>query len=162
MKPTLLILAGGMGSRYGKLKQLDEFDDNGETIMDYSIYDAIKAGFGKIVFVIRHAFEKEFREKIIEKYEGVIPIDWVFQELNYLPEGFTLNIERTKPWGTNHAILQALKNRTPHLNGEKFLSNRDVCKMFHISSRTLQDWRDTGKIPFIQIKGKIFCIRNRR
>ncbi|WP_029905285.1 nucleotidyltransferase [Prevotella sp. 10(H)] len=105
MKPTLFILAAGMGSRYGGLKQLDGLGPNGETIMDYSVYDAIKSGFGKIVFVIRHSFEKEFREKVISKYQGRIEVEVVFQELDYLPEGFKLNHEREKPWGTNHALL---------------------------------------------------------
>ena len=107
MKPTLLVLAAGMGSRYGGLKQLDGLGPNGETIMDYSIYDAIRAGFGKVVFVIRHVFEEDFKEKVISKYKDFIPVEIVFQELDSLPEGFTLNPERVKPWGTNHAILVA-------------------------------------------------------
>lgn len=107
MKPTLLVLAAGMGSRYGKLKQLDGVGPNGETIMDYSIFDSIRAGFGKVVFVIRHDFEKDFREKVLSKYENAIPVEVVFQSLDALPEGFTLNPERVKPWGTNHAILMA-------------------------------------------------------
>lgn len=86
MKPTLFLLAAGMGSRYGGLKQLDGLGPNGETIMDYSIYDAINAGFGKLVFVIRKDFEQDFREKIISKYEGHIPCELVFQALDNLPE----------------------------------------------------------------------------
>ena len=105
MKPTLFVLAAGMGSRYGGLKQLDGLGPNGETIMDYSIFDAIRGGFGKIVFVIRKTFEKEFREKIISKYENHIPVELVFQDINDLPQGFTCPAERTKPWGTNHAVL---------------------------------------------------------
>lgn len=105
MKPTLFILAAGMGSRYGGLKQLDGLGPSGETIMDYSVYDALRAGFGKIVFVIRHDFEQEFREKIISKYEGHVPVEVVFQSIDKLPEGFTPNPERSKPWGTNHAVL---------------------------------------------------------
>ncbi len=105
MKPTLLVLAAGMGSRYGGLKQLDGLGPSGETIMDYSVYDALRAGFGKIVFVIRHDFEQEFRDKIISKYEGHVPVEVVFQDINTLPEGFSPNPERTKPWGTNHAVL---------------------------------------------------------
>ena len=105
MKPTLLVLAAGLGSRYGGLKQLDGLGPNGETIMDYSIYDAVKAGFGKVVFVIRKSFEEEFREKVTKKYEHLIPVEIVFQELNDLPEGFELNPERVKPWGTNHALM---------------------------------------------------------
>lgn len=105
MKPTLFLLAAGMGSRYGGLKQLDGLGPNGETIMDYSIYDAIHAGFGKLVFVIRKDFEEDFRKKIISKYEDHIPCELVFQSLNDLPEGFTVPEGRTKPWGTNHAVL---------------------------------------------------------
>jgi len=107
MKPTLLLLAAGMGSRYGGLKQLDGLGPNGETIMDYSIYDAIKAGFGKIVFVIRKDFEQEFKEKILSKYEGHIPAELVFQSLDKLPEGFNVPEGRVKPWGTNHAVMMA-------------------------------------------------------
>ena len=105
MKPTLFILAAGMGSRYGGLKQLDGLGPSAETIMDYSVFDALRAGFGKIVFVIRHDFEQEFREKIISKYEGHVPVEVVFQDIKNLPEGFTPDPERTKPWGTNHAVL---------------------------------------------------------
>jgi len=105
MKPTLLILAAGMGSRYGGLKQLDGLGPSGETIMDYSVYDALRAGFGKIVFVIRHDFENEFREKVISKYEGHIPVEVVFQSIDKIPDGFKVNPERTKPWGTNHAVM---------------------------------------------------------
>ncbi len=105
MKPTLFILAAGMGSRYGGLKQLDGLGPSGETIMDYSVYDALRAGFGKIVFVIRHDFEQEFRDKIISKYEGHVPVEVVFQDIKTLPAGYEPNPERSKPWGTNHAVL---------------------------------------------------------
>ncbi|MDR0835384.1 MAG: nucleotidyltransferase [Tannerella sp.] len=105
MKPTLFVLAAGMGSRYGGLKQLDGLGPNGETIMDYSIFDAIRGGFGKVVFVIRKDFEADFRTKILNKYENHIPVEVVFQSLNNLPTGFTCPPERTKPWGTNHAVL---------------------------------------------------------
>lgn len=105
MKPTLFVLAAGMGSRYGGLKQLDGLGPNGETIMDYSIFDAIRGGFGKIVFVIRKDFEKDFREKILSKYENHIPVELVFQSVDKLPAGFTCPEGRVKPWGTNHAVL---------------------------------------------------------
>ena len=105
MKPTLFVLAAGMGSRYGGLKQLDGLGPNGETIMDYSIFDAIRGGFGKVVFVIRKDFEDAFREKVLSKYEGHIPTELVFQSINDLPEGFTCPEGRQKPWGTNHAVL---------------------------------------------------------
>lgn len=105
MKPTLFVLAAGMGNRYGGLKQLDPLGPHGETIMDYSIYDAINSGFGKVVFVIRKDFEQDFREKILSKYEGHIPVEVVFQSTDKLPEGYTCPADRTKPWGTNHAVL---------------------------------------------------------
>lgn len=107
MKPTLLVLAAGLGSRYGGLKQLDKLGPNGETIIDYSIYDAIRAGFGKVVFVIRKDIEEEFREVIISKLSGKIEVDYCLQELEYLPKGFELPADRKKPWGTGHAILMA-------------------------------------------------------
>lgn len=107
VKPTLLVLAAGMGSRYGSLKQMDGVGPNGEAIIDYSIYDAIRAGFGKVVFVIRHSFEKEFKEMFSpERFGGKIDVDFVFQELDYLPEGFSVPEGREKPWGTNHAVMQ--------------------------------------------------------
>ena len=107
MKPTLLVLAAGMGSRYGGLKQMDGVGPNGEIIMDYSINDAIRAGFGKVVFVIRHSFEQEFKSKInAEHFGNRIAVEYVFQELDYLPEGFTVPEGREKPWGTN-AIINA-------------------------------------------------------
>lgn len=105
MKPTLFLLAAGMGSRYGGLKQLDGLGPNGETIMDYSIYDAIRAGFGKIVWVIRKDFEDQFRSQILSKYEGKVECKLCFQSLDALPEGFSVPENRVKPWGTNHAVL---------------------------------------------------------
>ena len=107
MKPIWMLRAAGRGSRYGGLKQLDGLGPNGETIMDYSIYDAIQAGFGKIVFIIRKDFENDFREKIIKKYEGHIPLELCFQSLDALPEGFKCPEGRVKPWGTNHAVMMA-------------------------------------------------------
>ncbi|MBR3826414.1 MAG: nucleotidyltransferase [Alistipes sp.] len=108
VKPTLLVLAAGMGSRYGSLKQMDGVGPNGEAIIDYSVYDAIRAGFGKVVFVIRHSFEADFKEVFnAERFGGKIAVEYVFQELDYLPEGFTLPDGRQKPWGTNHAVMMA-------------------------------------------------------
>lgn len=128
MKPTLLLLAAGMGSRYGGLKQLDGVGPNGETIMDYSIYDAIKAGFGKIVFVIRKDFEDDFRSKILSKYEGHVPVELVFQSIDALPEGFSVPEGREKPWGTNHAVMMAkdvIKEPFCAINCDDFY-NRDA------------------------------------
>src|SRR5580698_6996601 len=104
MNPSLLVLAAGMGSRYGGLKQLDRFGPGGETIMDYSVYDAMAAGFAKVVFVIRRDFESEFRAAVGGKYEGRISVEYVFQQLDDLPPGFAVPAGRTKPWGTAHAI----------------------------------------------------------
>ncbi len=104
---TLLIMAAGMGSRYGGLKQLDAIGPSGETIIDYSVYDAIKAGFTKVVFIIRKDFEQEFKTKITDKYEGQIQVEFSFQDLNDLPDEFTCPEGREKPWGTGHAILSA-------------------------------------------------------
>ena len=106
-KPTLLVLAAGMGSRYGGLKQIDPVGPAGETIIDYSIYDALRADFGKVVFVIRHDIEQQFREIVGSKFEKRLPVEYAFQELNMLPAGFTIPPGRTKPWGTGHAILVA-------------------------------------------------------
>ena len=107
MKPTLFVLAAGMGSRYGGLKQIDGLGPSGETIMDYSVYDALRAGFGKVVFVIRKDFEEAFRKVVISKYADKVPCEVCFQSVDSVPEGCTFNPERTKPWGTNHAVLMA-------------------------------------------------------
>ena len=123
MKPTLFVLAAGMGSRYGGLKQLDGVGPNDETIMDYSIFDAIRGGFGKVVFVIRKDFEDDFRVKILSKYENHIPVETVFQSLEILPEGFTCPEGRTKPWGTNHAVLmgkEVIKEPFAVINADDF------------------------------------------
>ena len=108
MKPTLLILAAGMGSRYGSLKQMDGLGPNGEAIIDYSIFDAIRAGFGKVVFVIRHSFADTFKEHFrAEKFSDDVEFEFVYQELDNLPEGYTVPEGRQKPWGTNHAVMMA-------------------------------------------------------
>jgi dTDP-glucose pyrophosphorylase len=107
MKPTLLVLAAGMGSRYGGLKQMDPMGPNGETVLDYSVYDAIRAGFGRVVFIIRHDFADEFKEKIGARFAEQIEVDYAYQDLNDLPGGYTLPEGRTKPWGTTHAIWAA-------------------------------------------------------
>jgi NDP-sugar pyrophosphorylase family protein len=104
MSPTVVILAAGMGSRYGGLKQLEAFGPNGETIMDYALHDALRAGFGKVVFVIRHDFEADFRAAVGGKYEGRVAVEYAFQEIGDLPPGFVARGDRGKPWGTAHAI----------------------------------------------------------
>ncbi|HEX7654117.1 MAG TPA: sugar phosphate nucleotidyltransferase [Verrucomicrobiae bacterium] len=122
-KPTLLVLAAGMGSRYGGLKQIDPVGPNGETIIDYSIFDAMRAGFGKLVFVIRKDIEQQFRELVGARFEKRIAVEYVFQELDKLPAGFSLPAGRTKPWGTTHAILMAegtVKENFAAINADDF------------------------------------------
>ena len=120
---TLLIMAAGMGSRYGGLKQLDSVGPNQETIIDYSVYDAIRAGFSKVVFVIRKEFYKEFKSLITDKYIGKIKVEFAFQELENLPADFSFPEERKKPWGTGHAILSAkdiIQEPFVAINGDDF------------------------------------------
>ncbi len=128
---TLLIMAAGMGSRYGGLKQLDGIGPSGETIIDYSVYDAIKAGFTKVVFIIRKDFEQEFKSKITDKYEGQIQVEFAFQDLNDLPDEFTCPEGREKPWGTGHAILSArnvINEPFVAINGDDFYGRESLCK----------------------------------
>ena len=150
MKPTLFVLAAGMGSRYGGLKQLDGLGPNGETIMDYSIFDAIRGGFGKIVFVIRRDFEQDFRDKVLSKYEGHIPTELVFQAIDDLPEGFTCPADRAKPWGTNHAVLMGkdvIKEPFAVINADDFYS-RDA---FAVMGKWLSELPEgsTGKYSMV-------------
>lgn len=105
MKPTLIVMAAGMGSRFGGLKQITPVGPSGEKLMDYSVYDALRAGFGKVVFVIKHAFEQEFKEKIGNAISAHVPVEYVYQELDKIPEGYTVPEGREKPWGTGHAVL---------------------------------------------------------
>ena len=104
---SLLVMAAGMGSRYGGLKQLDAVGPSGETIIDYSVYDALQARFNKVVFIIRKDFENEFKQQVTDKYSGQIQVEIAFQDLHDLPDGFTCPEGRNKPWGTGHAILAA-------------------------------------------------------
>ena len=107
MKPTLVVLAAGMGSRYGGLKQVDPVGPSGEAILDYSVFDAHRAGFGKVVFIIRRDIEEVFRAQIGSKYEGLLPVDYAFQDIADLPSPYTVPAGRSKPWGTAHAIRAA-------------------------------------------------------
>ncbi len=130
MKPTLLVLAAGMGSRYGGLKQMDGVGPSGETIIDYSIYDAVQAGFGKVVYIVREYFLEDFKKTVKEKYSHVkcldgepLKFEFAVQELNKIPAKFTLNPERVKPWGTAHAVLMAkdiIKEPFAVINGDDF------------------------------------------
>jgi hypothetical protein len=121
MKPTLVVLAAGLGSRYGSLKQMDRVGPSGETIIDYSVFDALRAGFGKAVFIIRRDIEAEFREVFLGRLGARIEIETVFQELQDLPPGFRVPAARTKPWGTSHAVLAA----APKVRGPFAVINAD-------------------------------------
>ena len=118
---TLMVMAAGMGSRYGGLKQLDSVGPNGETIIDYSVYDAIEAGFNKVVFIIRKDFENDFKSKITAKYTGKIQVGYAYQNIDDLPNGYTCPEGRVKPWGTGHAILSAVDQ----INGPVCVINAD-------------------------------------
>lgn len=123
MKPTLLVLAAGLGSRYGGLKQMDGLGPNGESIIDYSVYDAVKAGFGKVIFVLREEIVEDFYDLFANKYKSKIVVDHVVQHLSDIPEGIHLNPERVKPWGTCHAVLSArgkLSEPFAVINGDDF------------------------------------------
>ena len=145
MKPTLLVLAAGMGSRYGGLKQMDGLGPNGETIIDYSIFDAVEAGFGKVVYIVREYFKEQMEEAVKAKYRNVRCIDgeplefrFVTQELHKIPEGYTLNPEREKPWGTAHAVLmgaEAVNEPFAVINGDDYYGKE--------SFKILADWLRT-------------------
>ena len=142
MKPTLLVLAAGMGSRYGGLKQMDGLGPNGETIIDYSIYDAVEAGFGKVVYIVREFFKDQIEQVVKEKYSNVKCVDgeplefqFVTQELTKIPAGFTLNPERVKPWGTAHAVLmgaEVINEPFAVINGDDYYGKE--------SFKVLGDW----------------------
>lgn len=151
-KPTLLILAAGLGSRYGGLKQIEAVGPGGETIMDYSIHDALRAGFGKLVFVIRRDIEQSFREIIGARFEKRIPVEYVFQELNQLPPGFSVPPGRTKPWGTTQAILmaeEAIQEPFAAINADDFYGPQ--------SYRLLVDHFQSGSADYAMVG---FVLRN--
>jgi UTP-glucose-1-phosphate uridylyltransferase len=152
IKPTLLVLAAGMGSRYGSLKQIDKLGPSGETITDYSIYDAVRAGFGKVVFVIRKSLEADFRE-VFSKFSDKIEVEYAFQELDNVPEGIQVPAERQKPWGTGHAVLVAAsKIDTPFavINADDFYG-ADAYKVManHLMSQTGSDKNSYSMVGYI-------------
>jgi len=133
IKPTVVILAAGLASRYGSLKQIDQFGPSGETIIDYSIYDAIRAGFKKVVFIIRRNIEEEFKEVFVGKFLNLIEIDFAFQEIDIVPEGIIVPPERNKPWGTGHAVLMAAeKINSPFavINADDFYGSKSFQLLF--------------------------------
>jgi UTP-glucose-1-phosphate uridylyltransferase len=144
MKTTLLILAAGMGSRYGGMKQVDPFGPSGETITDYSIYDALRAGFDRFVFVISPRMEEEFRTSYIKKFPSHLRVDYVTQSITDIPEGFSLPEERVKPWGTAHAVLMArdaIREPFAVINADDYYGRE--------SYRIMHDFlvRTTGEVP---------------
>ncbi|MCR5414725.1 MAG: nucleotidyltransferase [Kiritimatiellae bacterium] len=150
MKPTLVVLAAGMGSRYGGLKQVDPVGPSGEAILDYSVFDAVRAGFGKVVFIIRKDFEAEFKEKVGKKYEGLIPVDYCYQDINDLPAPYTVPVGRAKPWGTAHAIRSArdvVKEPFAAINADDFYGRDAFAKL----SAFLSAPKDGGKIHFAMV-----------
>ena len=137
MKPTLVVMAAGVGSRYGGLKQIEPVGPSGEIMLDYSVFDAIRAGFGKVVFIIRHDIEKDFKEAIGSHFEGRIRVEYVFQELADLPPGYAVPPGRTKPWGTGHAILRCqpmVQEPFAVINADDFYG----AKSYDVISRYLQ------------------------
>jgi UTP-glucose-1-phosphate uridylyltransferase len=149
MKPTLIILAAGMGSRYGGLKQLDEVGPNGEAIIDYSLFDAIRAGFGKVVFVIRTDFEEAFKQRFEPNLKGRIEVDYVYQSIDKIPPGFVIHPEREKPWGTSHALLMAestVKEPMAVINADDFYGSKayEVMADFLIASTDENEYAMVG------------------
>ena len=142
MKPTLVILAAGMASRYGSMKQIDGFGPNGETIIEYSIYDAIKAGFGKVIFVIKEEFAENFKGIFEPKLQGKIETDYVFQTFDLKPFGIDIEIERAKPWGTAHAVLaarDAVKEPFCVINADDFYGREAYQKMADFLNNEVND-----------------------
>jgi len=153
-QPTLALLAAGMGSRYGGLKQVDPVGPSGETLLDYSIYDALRAGFGKIVFIIRHDIEQQFREVVGNRFAGRVPVEYAFQELNDLPAGFSVPEGRSKPWGTTQAVIAAesvVKEPFAVLNADDFYGRESFEAVAqHFSSGS----NDLGMVGF-QLKNTL-------
>ncbi len=144
-KPTLVILAAGMGSRYGGLKQMDAFTPEGDTIIDFSLYDALRAGFGKFVFIIRKSFEEEFKAIFNKKLEGKAEVSYVYQELDSVPKKY-INPERTKPWGTGHALLMAkdaVKENFAIINADDFYG----AEAFQVMAKSLAE-KDKASYDF--------------
>lgn len=145
MQPTLLVLAAGMGSRYGGLKQMDPMGPHGETVLDYSVFDAIRAGFGKVVFVIREDFAEAFKQSIGERFVDRIEVDYAYQKLDDLPEGFSVPEGREKPWGTSHAIRaarNAIKEHFAVINADDFYGRDAYARAADFFSKLPGETRD--------------------
>jgi UTP-glucose-1-phosphate uridylyltransferase len=155
-QPTLVVLAAGIGSRYGGLKQMDPIGPAGETIIDYSIYDAIRAGFGRVVFVIRHEIEADFKAVFGQKFEQRLPVMYAYQELEKIPVGFAVPPQRKKPWGTGHAVLMAeglTEGNFAVINADDFYG----AVSFQRLAAYLQTAEDAGKADYTMVG---FILRN--
>jgi len=150
---TLLVLAAGIGSRYGGLKQIDALGPAGETIIDYSIYDALRAGFSKVVFVIRKSIETDFREVILDKYKGKITVNYVLQEIDAIPSEFSVPKERTKPWGTGHAVLMAkpqIDGFFAVINGDDFYGRNSFKVLVnYLDTLTLENTKSCAMVAYL-------------
>ncbi len=154
MKPTLVVLAAGMGSRYGGLKQIDPVGPSGEAILDYSVFDAHRAGFGKIVFIIRRDIEQVFREQVGSKYEGLLPVDYAFQDIADLPPPYSVPPGRAKPWGTAHAIRAArdvVREPFAAINADDFYGRDAFARLAGFLSRTDTQERAPAKHAFAMV-----------
>ncbi len=157
MAPTLLVLAAGLGSRYGGLKQLDPVGPAGETILDYAVFDAVRAGFGRVVFVIRRDFEAAFRTQVAAKYAGRVAVDFVFQELDALPAGFAPSAGREKPWGTGHAVWCArddLREPFAVIGADDFFGRdafQKLAEFLKDAKRQLPNAKPTEPAPFCMV-----------
>ncbi|MDR2409990.1 MAG: nucleotidyltransferase, partial [Bacteroidales bacterium] len=151
-KYTLLVLAAGMGSRYGGLKQIEKLGPGGETLIDYSIYDAMKAGFKNVIFVIRKSMEDEFKETIMGKYKNKIAVDYVLQEITSVPLGFKVPPQREKPWGTAHAILMAKEKIHDFfvvINGDDFYGRNSFVMLFnYLNTLSLSDTQSHAMVAY--------------
>ena len=156
MKPTLVVLAAGMGSRYGGLKQVDPVGPSGEAILDYSVFDAHRAGFGKVVFIIRKDIEQVFREQVGSKYEGLLPVEYAFQDINDLPTPYSVPDGRSKPWGTAHAIRAArnvVKEPFAAINADDFYGRDAFQKLADFLTRNPD--ATNGKMSFAMVGYKL-------
>src|ERR1035441_5617210 len=159
MATSLLVLAAGLGSRYGGLKQFDPGGRAGETLLDYAVFDAVRAGFGRVVFVIRREFAAEFREKIGARYAGRVAVDYVFQSLDALPPGFTPPAGREKPWGTGHAVWcarEAVRENFAVINADDFYGAEALQKLAEVlQGSEISDSK--SQIPPAQIRPVAFA-----
>lgn len=157
-KPVLVIMAAGMGSRYGGLKQIDSVDEQGHIIIDFSIFDAIKAGFRKVIFIIKHEMEEEFKEVIGNRIGKIVDVEYVFQEIEAVPDNFTVPDERMKPWGTGHAILcckDKVKGPFAVINADDFYGREAFAKIFDFLNSIKENQNNIYTMVGYQLKNTL-------